>query len=136
MALLVAGVALGAALLLAVALYVGYSAWVRPVRLTRATRYLVTDRRVLIRRGDEELHLDRARIAYVIDAPSPPSAPSNGAALHDVFLVLDGPQARALATSGAFARFADDALAPVLGAIDDAETVGAILRSDPRAEAA
>jgi hypothetical protein len=56
--------------------------------------------------------------------------------LHDVFLVLDGPQARALATSGAFARFgsADEGLAPVLSAIDDVETVGAILRRAPGAE--
>jgi len=54
----------------------------------------VTDSRVLISRRNEELSLDRSRIAYVIDAPA------NG--LHDVFLVLDGPQARALAPSGAF----------------------------------
>ena len=130
MATLVAGVALGAALLIAVALYVGYAAWVRPVRLSHATRYWVTDRRVLIRRGAEELHLDRARIAYVIDAPTLLGGH------HDVFLVLDGPQARALATSGAFASFRgdDESLTPVLGAIDDVETVGAILRRDPRFE--
>ena len=150
MATLVAGVALGALLLVATALYLAYSAWVRPVRLARATRYWVTDRRVLIRRGDEELHLDRARIAYVIDAPtsplvdwtalrakSPDDAPkANG--LHDLYLVLDGPQARALATSGAFSRMGErDSLAPVLSAIDDAETVGALLRSaPPPAEAA
>jgi hypothetical protein len=132
MATLVAAVALGTALLAAVAIYVGYAAWIRPVRLARVTRYLVTDRRVLIQRGDEELQLDRARIAYVIEAPSPPGA----SALHDVFLVLDGPQARALATSGAFAAFGDDALSPVLSAIDDAETVGEILRRAPPAEAA
>jgi hypothetical protein len=148
LAMLTSGVALGAALLVAVALYVGYSAWVRPIRLARATRYWVTDRRVLIRRDHEELHLDRARIAYVIDAPTPRAVstgavdPGGGgkAGLHDVFLVLDGPQARALATSGAFGRVemgADgDALAPVLSAIDDAETVGAILRRETRAEAA
>jgi hypothetical protein len=132
MATLIAGVSLGAACLVAVALYVGYAALVRPGRLARATRYWVTDRRVLIRRGLEELHLDRARIAYVIDAPSPMVA----GGLHDVFLVLDGPQARALATSGAFARFGstDEGLTPVLSAIDDVETVGAILRRAPGAE--
>ncbi len=123
----VAGVALGLAILIAIALGVGYAAWIRPVLLSHATRYWVTDRRVLIRRGSEELHLDRARIAYVIDAPT------FSGGLHDVFLVLDGPQARALATSGAFTRFRDDeSLTPVLGAIDDVETVGAILRRDPR----
>jgi hypothetical protein len=133
MGTLVAGVALGASVLIAVALYVGYAAWIRPGRLARATRYWVTDRRVLIRRGREELHLERARIAYVIDAPSPTNFTSR---LHDVFLVLDGPQARALATSGAFARFGrdDESLTPVLSAIDDAETVGAILRGDPQLE--
>jgi len=132
MATLVAGVALGAACLIAVAVYVGYAALVRPVRLAGDTRYWVTDRRVLIRRGLEELHLDRARIAYVIDAPSPMVS----GRLHDVFLVLDGQQARALATSGAFARFGttDEDLTPVLTAIDDVETVGAILRRDPRFE--
>jgi hypothetical protein len=125
--MLVAGVALGASLLIAVALFVGYAAWVRPRRLARATRYLVTDRRVLIRRGNEELHLDRSRIAYVIDAPSK--------RLHDVFLVLDGPQARAMATSGAFGAYGDDGnLTPVFSAIEDAETVGEILRSEPRVE--
>ncbi len=124
--LLVAGVALAAALLIAVALGIGYAAWLRPRRLARATRYLVTNRRVLIRRGNEELHLDRSRIAYVIDAPS--------RHLHDLFLVLDGPQARAMATS-AFGAYGDDGLLrPVLSAIEDAETVGAILRTDPVAE--
>ena len=124
MATLVAALALVASSLIAVALYLAYYAWIRPVRLAHATRYWVTDRRVLIRRGTEELHLDRARIAYVIDAPTLLGGH------HDVFLVLDGPQARGLATSGAFARFRndDESLTPVLGAIDDVETVGAILR--------
>jgi len=120
-ALLVGGVALGMLLLLAVAVGVGYAALVRPGRLARATRYFVTNARVLIRRGNEELSLDRSRIAYVIDAPSKK--------LHDVFLVLDGPQARALAPSGAFGEGSDDALRPVFTAIDDAETVGQILRN-------
>jgi hypothetical protein len=128
MATLILGVALASALLVALAIYVAYYAWIRPVRLSRDTRYWVTDRRVLIRRAGEELHLDRTRIAYVIDAPTLLGGH------HDVFLVLDGPQARALATSGAFARFRgdDESLTPVLGAIDDVETVGAILRGDPR----
>jgi hypothetical protein len=123
-AVLVGGAALGMLLLLAVSVGVGYAALVRPARLARATRYFVTNSRVLIRRGTEELSLDRSRIAYVIDAPSKK--------LHDVFLVLDGPQARALAPSGAFGgEDHDDALKPVFAAIADAETVGEILR--PRA---
>ncbi len=118
--LLVGGAALGMLLLLAVAVGVAYAALIRPVRLAHATRYFVTNSRVLIRRGNEELSLDRGRIAYVIDAP--------GRKLHDVFLVLDGPQARALAPSGAFGEDRDDALRPVFAAIADAETVGEILR--------
>lgn len=125
LALLVAGIALAFALLVAVAVGVAYFAWIRPKRLVRATRYLVTDRRVLIRRGDEELHLDRSRIAYVIDAKS--------RGLYDVFLVLDGPKARALAASGAFGESgADGALRPVFASIEDADTVSAILRPSSR----
>lgn len=119
-ALLVGGAALGMLLLLAVALAVAYAGLIRPARLARATRYFVTNTRVLIRRGDEELSLDRGRIAYVIDAP--------WRKLHDVFLVLDGPQARAMAPSGAFGtEERDDSLRPVFAAIADAETVGEIL---------
>jgi hypothetical protein len=120
-ATLIGAAALGMLLLLAVALGVAYAALIRPVRLARATRYFVTNARVLIRRGNEELSLDRSRIAYVIDAP--------WRKLHDVFLVLDGPQARALAPSGAFGgEDRDDALRPVFSAIADADTVGRLLR--------
>jgi hypothetical protein len=120
--LLVGAVALGMLLLLTAAVGVGYAALVRPSRLVRETRYIVTNARVLIRRGNEELTLDRSRIAYVIDAPS--------RRLHDVFLVLDGPQARAFAPSGAFGEDdRDDALRPVFAAIEDADTVGRILRA-------
>lgn len=120
--LLVGAAGLGMLLLLAVSAGAGYASFVRPSRLARRTRYFVTNARVLIRRGNEELAMDRSRIAYVIDAPS--------RKLHDVFLVLDGPQARALAPSGAFGGDdSDDALRPVFAAIDDADTVGRILRT-------
>ena len=120
-AFLIAAMALGMLLLLAVSAGVVYAALLRPARLARATRYFVTNSRVLIRRGQEELSLDRSRIAYVIDSP--------WKKLHDVFLVLDGPQARALAPSGAFGGDDhDDALRPVFAAIADADTVGEILR--------
>ena len=111
-------------LLLTVAVVVAYAAFVRPLfRLARNTRYFVTDARVLIRRGEEELSLDRSRIAFVIDAP--------WKKLHDVFLVLDGPQGRALAPSGAFGEEDGvvNGLRPVFSAIDDADTVGRILRA-------
>jgi hypothetical protein len=120
-AFLLVGASLTTLFLFAVTSGVTYAAFVRPSRLTRQTRYFITDARVLIRRGEEELSLDRSRIAYVIDAPS--------RKLHDVFLVLDGPYARALAPSGAFGEeeHGVDGLRPVFAGIDDADTVGRIL---------
>jgi hypothetical protein len=124
--MLVAGVALATLLVVVVAASVAHWAVVRPMRLTRQTRYFITDRRVLIRRGHDELHLDRSRIAYVIEAPI---GKRDGSPRANVFLVLDGPQARALAPSGAFGERGDsDALVPVFTAIDDAETASEILR--------
>jgi hypothetical protein len=117
--LFVAGMSLGVLLLVAVTGAFVYTALVRPLLVKRGTRYFVTDRRVLIQRQNEELVLDRSNIAYVIAAPTSKD-------LQDVFLVLDGPQARALAASGAFGRKVDE-LQPVLSAIDDADTVNAIV---------
>ncbi len=119
---LVTGVALGVLLLVAVAATIGYVAVVRPVRLARETRYFVTDRRVLIRRGPEELHLDRDRIAYVITTPS-----GDGDSRRDLFLVLDGPQARAFSPSGAFGDADEERLRPVFTAIEDADTATELL---------
>ncbi len=121
LAILVGAVLLAALVACGAALAIAYTAWIKPVRQVKATRYFVTNRRVLIRRGTEELSLDRARIAYVITAPS--------RGRDDIFLVLDGPQARGLAASGAF-RETDDMgeLVPVFSQIGDAETVGALLQ--------
>ena len=82
-----ASLSLTLVLLVAGAIALLYATVVRPARLDRKTRYWITDRRVLIRRGHVELHLDRSRIADVIDAPTE-------GGLHDIFLVLDGPRAR------------------------------------------
>jgi hypothetical protein len=121
--MLVAGVAITTLLVITCAVVFAHFALLRPLRLTRQTRYFITDRRVLIRRGHDELHLDRSHIAYVIEAPLGRSPRAN------VFMVLDGPQARALAASGAFGeRGETDTLLPVFAAIDDPETVGALLR--------
>ncbi len=98
-----------------------YSVIIRPARLVARTRYLITDRRVLIQSGDDELHLDRSRIVDVIDTPAQ-------GGLHDVFLVLDGPRARAVAASGAFGESAVQGLQPVLHRIEDAEAVQSILQ--------
>jgi hypothetical protein len=119
---LVMAVTLTAILLACVAIGLGYVALVRPARLVRQTRYLITNRRVLIQRGDEELCLDRKRIVDVIDSPGQQG-------MHDIFLVLDGPKARAVAASGAFGeRDVEDGLVPVLYAVADPEEVGQILR--------
>jgi hypothetical protein len=129
----VAFIALAAALTLSVALLgsaavaILYVNVIRPAWLDRETRYLVTDRRVLIQRGQEELHLDRERIVDVIDAPA------NGGKTH-LFLVLDGPRARAFAPSGAFGEENGGGLQPVLKLIEDAEAVTKILKSPPRDE--
>jgi len=126
-ALFAAAVALSFLLVAACAAAVAYVSCIRPHRLARATRYFVTNRRVLIRRGREELSLDRGCIADVISAPSRRPGfrvPS----LVDLFLVLDGPHARAFASSGAFRDGERDGLVPALLAIEDGETVDAILR--------
>lgn len=123
-AALVAGVALSALLVLAMGVYLGYDAVIRPGRLAKDTHYLITNKRVLIQRGHEELHLDRNRIVDVIDAPA-------GSGLSDVFLVLDGPRARALAASGAFGESEPGpGLRPVFESLEDGESVGRILRAE------
>lgn len=117
---LIATITLSVALLGATAVLVVYASVVRPARLD--TRYLITDRRVLIQRGDEELHLDRQRIVDVIDTPG-------NRGKRDVFLVLDGPKARAFAPSGAFGEAAGSGLLPVLKRVDDAAEIQRILRA-------
>jgi hypothetical protein len=119
---LVACVTLTVLLLAVAALSLVYSSIVRPARLDARTRYWVTDRRVLIQRGDDELHLDRSRIADVIEAPIE-------GGLSDVYLVLDGPLARAFAPSGAFGEKGAHGLLPVLHGVGDAAEVARILRS-------
>lgn len=121
--LLVGGVGLAVLLLATVACFIGYASVIRPVLLARKTRYYVTDRRVLIVRGTEELHLDRQRIAYVITAPW-----RDGGTRRDLFLVLDGPQARAFSPSGAFGGGGDEErLVPMFAAIEDADTASELL---------
>lgn len=119
--LFVAGVSVATLLVAVAGSGVFWWAALRPRRLAAATRYFVTTTRVLICRGREELSLDRSRIAYVIATES--------AGLADVFLVLDGPQARALAPSGAFGETPErDTLLPVLSSIEDADGAVEVLR--------
>ena len=67
----------------------------RKVLLDRKTRYLVTDRRVILQRARMEIHVDRGTIVDVADSEGLYGE-------RDAFLVMDGPQARALAAHGAF----------------------------------
>ena len=118
------------ALVVATAAFLVYAGCIRPGHLVGHTRYLVTNRRVLIQRDHEELHLDRSRIVDVIDTP-------RGGGLSDVFLVLDGPRARALATSGAFGEMhRGPNLRPVLCSLEDVEGVVQVLRAAPSSQAA
>lgn len=122
---LVASVALSIGLLSAAAAFILYASVLRPARLAKLTRYLITDRRVLIQRGAVELHLDREQIVDVIDAPA------HGGRRH-LFLVLDGKGARAFAPSGAFGEEPSGALVPVLELVEDPDSVLELLRSPPR----
>jgi hypothetical protein len=105
--------------------YIAYDTVIRPGQLVSDTRYLITDKRVLIQRRTEELHLDRSKIVDVIDAPA-------GDGLRNVFIVLDGPQARAFAASGAFGELERSPhLRPVFESVDDAEGARRVLGSSP-----
>jgi hypothetical protein len=124
-AALLVGEALMLTLMVGTAGFLLYTSTIRPGRQLGTTHYLITNRRVLIQRGREELHLDRRMIVDVIDSPT-----MRG--LKDVFLVLDGPQARALELGGAFGETERDAhLKPVLEAVADAESVSNILLRTP-----
>ena len=59
---------------------------------------MLTDSRLIIRRGLTELSVDRRRIVDVADLPS-----SSGS--HNLHLILDGENARALDDSGALSLF-------------------------------
>jgi len=120
-----AGVGLAILLVFGIASYIVWDTLLRPAFLTKETRYLITNKRVLIQRGVEELHLDRKQIVDVIDAPA-------GGGLHDVFMVIDGPRARALAASGAFGEIERSPhLRPVFEAVEDAEGASRILLETP-----
>src|SRR5688572_27738103 len=122
---LATGIFLAVALVLVVGGYIAYDTVIRPGKLVSDTRYLITDKRVLIQRRGEELHVDRSKIVDVIDAPA-------GDGLRNVFMVLDGPQARSLAASGAFGELERSShLRPVFESVEDAEGARRVLSSSP-----
>ena len=119
---LMCGMAMAVAVILGTAIFLAKSTLVRRARALRETRYLISNKRVLIQRGREELHIERNRIVDVIDAPA-------GEGTRNLFLVIDGPRARAVATSGAFGE-ADRGpdLRPVFECVNDSDGARRVLR--------
>jgi len=102
--------------ILLVSSFIARSVFVDRARSLKNTRYLISNKRVLIQCGRNELHLDRRNIVDIIDTPA-------GVGKSNLFLVLDGPRARALAANGAFQ---DDThshaeLMPVFECVQDGE---------------
>ncbi|HEU4405879.1 MAG TPA: hypothetical protein VFS43_11485 [Polyangiaceae bacterium] len=120
---LIVAMACSSILLLGVGASLLWTAVVRPGLLLPSTRYWITDRRVVIAQGRDELQLDRSRIVDVIDAPA-----SGVGECRDLFLILDGPRARAVALQGAFGEKAGPReLRPVLRNVLDPEAVLRVL---------
>ncbi|MBK8170898.1 MAG: hypothetical protein IPK60_11225 [Sandaracinaceae bacterium] len=116
------------ATLLAFAIMVSVSAgllWfglVRSRALLRDTEYLLTDRRVIVRRGRVELSVDRRRIIEVVTAEH-----RNGCAT--LYLVLDGPAGRLLNDSGALSANtpARDVVPPILYEVKDGDRLRTLI---------
>ncbi|MAQ18666.1 MAG: hypothetical protein CMN30_28205 [Sandaracinus sp.] len=123
--LLFSAVAISCICILTIGLGMVWSGLVQSRRLGEDTEYLLTDHRLMIRRGGIELSLDRSRI---VDAAIVPA----GRRLHHLFLLLDSPDSRAIADSGALGPVmpARGAVPPILFELADAEQVRArILRA-------
>ncbi len=118
--------ALGAVAVGAVGGTLAYVSLIVPARLARDTRYLVTNRRILIQRGHEELHIDKKR---VVDALS--AAERKGHT--DLVLVLDG---LLVQSHRAVADRLSRTFVPVLEAVDDVEGLRRALSLHPRRAAA
>jgi hypothetical protein len=116
-----AAFALTIGLLLGIAGVMLYRGVVRKPLHDRRTQYLVTNRRVLIQRGLKEIHLERSNIVDAVDRKSVYGG-------RDVYLVMDGPQSRALAASGAFGPGENvSGFLPVLRGVEDADELRACL---------
>ena len=124
-------IALSFFMLSATAFGVLYATVVRPVRLERLTRYLITDRRVLIQRPPEDKPPGCQQDVGVDETAAHQSLPGL-APSRDLFLVLDGRTARAFAASGAFGEEHGGGLQPVLKLVEDPEAVQAILKTAPK----
>lgn len=100
--------------------------WWRSRALGRDTEYLLTDRRLIIRRGRTELSVDRRRIVDVAETPA-------WGGLRHVYLVLDDPDGRALSVSGALARIPPprESVPPVLYEVREVDSLLARLGLAP-----
>lgn len=88
-----------------------------------ATEYVLTQSRLLIRRGRTELSVDRSRIVDVAHV-------RRGAGLGNLVLILDGPNGRALDDNGALSMFSAPArsiVPPVLYEVQDPQYVCGLL---------
>jgi hypothetical protein len=90
------------------------------------TEYILTESRVLIRRGATELSVDRRRIVDVAEQRSTGD-------LGNLYLILDGPRANALDDSGALGLLAPprSAVPPVLYEVRDRDLFRQLLFSNP-----
>lgn len=116
--LLFSAVAISWVCILTVGLSLIWNGLVRARRLGADTEYLLTQDRLLIRRGYTELSIDRQGVVDVAVRPG-------GRGLEHLFMVFDAPRARALADSGAMGVLppARDAVPPVLFELADAGAV-------------
>ena len=95
---------------------------IRARAMGRDTEYVLTNRRVLIRRGRTELSLDRKGIVDV-------AVVEVADGCRHLFLILDDPEGRALSDSGAMMPLtpARDVVPPVLYELRDTEHVCELL---------
>lgn len=123
---LVSAIGITVAMLATIATLLVFLGIARKALLDRRTSYLVTDKRVLLQRGLMEIHLDRRLVVDVMDRDG----------LYgdkDVYLVLDGPQSRAVATNGAFGRQEGVAgFVPLLQSIRDVDGLRRALATQSR----
>jgi hypothetical protein len=120
--LLFIAMALTAGVILSVGLGLAWHGILRARAMGHDTEYVLTDKRLLIRRGHTELSLDRSRIVDVAET-------TGFRGVTNLYLVLDGPEARALADSGALKKIAPsrDSVPPVLYELRDPTGVCSLL---------
>jgi hypothetical protein len=113
---LVCGMSLAVISLFLVGLFLVQNSILYRARVLRHARYLISNKRVLIQCGREELHLDRRMVVEVIETPA-------ASGTRNLFLILDGPRARALASNGAFGEKSDrnSELLPVFECVMDGD---------------